>query len=658
MDMHPRIAQAQKPVNGPQPQILKRAHQKWEQGVKYAESGDWARAEAAFSKAVQGHPGDPLYLLNLARSQMKNGDIDKALRNAMVALALDPDNLTAREIAAVCLNLQLRHEECAALWKQVPAHVPLTARYHQNLGDALAGAGQHQEAIGALFNALGLAGTIDHALMHYRLAVSFYALGLRSEATECFRTALTLGLGERDLAAQGQLTFIEREMCRWQRAGEDLAALRRMAAQLPADSIVSATVFAHVTLTDDPEEHLRIARSCAAYSSLRIEPFKPVPPHPLNSRLRVGFVSADFHQHATAHLLAEVFEQLGSGCFEVTLYSHGPEDGSPMRARLKRSCAHFVDVAKVNDLKVAQRIRDDGIEVLIDLKGYTLGSRVGIFAHRPAPVQAAFLGFPGTTGADYMDYFIGDAIVSPLDQSGHYSEKLALMPRCYQPNDRQRPLPLPCTREQVGLPGDSLVLCGFNQPFKLSPEVFDVWCRMLRQLPGSVLWLLQWNEHAPVQLRAQAEERGIDPTRLVFAPMAVTQQHMSRLALADLFIDTWPCNAHTTASDALWAGVPVVTYRGPSFASRVAASLLEAVGLPDLVTTTVDTYEAKVMELAQDAGLRQRLREHLIQARDNAPLFDSRGYTRDFGRLLFAMAERWSRGQGCDHIVLTRGQTL
>ena len=625
--------------------------------MKYAKSGDWARAEAAFSKAVQGHPDDPLYLLNLARSQMKNGGIEKAKRTAMVALALDPDDLTAREIAAVCLKLQARHEECAALWQQVPAHVPLTAKYHQNLGEALASAGQHQQAIGALFNALGLARTVDQAVLHYRLGASFHALGLRSEATECFRTALALGLGEGDLAAQGQLTFIEREMCRWQHAGEDLAALRRMAARLPADSTVSATVFAHVTLTDDPQEHLRIARSCARYSAVGIEPFKPMPPHPLGSRLRVGFVSADFHQHATAHLLAEVFEQLDSGCFEVTLYSHGAEDGSPMRERLKRSSAHFVDVAKLGDRDVAQRIRDDGIEVLVDLKGYTLDNRLGIFAHRPAPVQAAFLGFPGTTGADYMDYFIGDAIVSPLDQSGHYSEKLALMPRCYQPNDRQRPLPLPCTREQVGLPADALVLCGFNQPFKLSPEVFDVWCRMLRQLPGSVLWLLQWNEHAPVQLRAQAEERGIDPTRLVFAPMAVTQLHMSRLALADLFIDTWPCNGHTTASDALWAGVPAVTYMGPSFASRVAASLLDAVGLPDLVTTTLAAYEAKVMELAQDGGLRQRLREHLIQARNDAPLFDSRGYTFDFGRLLRAMAERWSRGQECDHIVLTQGET-
>jgi len=635
--------------NGQSAQVLKQAHDNWALGVKYAKSGDWVRAEAAFTKAVQGHPADALYLLNLARAQMKNGAVEQAQRTAMSVVEMEPDNVTAREIAADCLNLQNRHAESAALWQQLPTHVPRSAEYYQNLGESLFNAGQHETAIGALFEALSR--NIDHALSHYRLGLSFNALGLKHEATECFRTALVLGLGPGDLAAQGLVTFIERELCRWQHAQTDLLALRKMARELTADSQAWASVFAQVTLTDDPAEHLRIARSCARFQARRVEPFAPVAPHPLGKRLRVGFVSADLHQHATAILMAEVFEQLDRDRFEVTLYSHGPEDGSPMRERLKRSSAHFVDVAKVSDLEVAQRIGQDGIEVLVDLKGHTRDSRLGIFAHRPAPVQVSFLGFPGTTGADYMDYFIGDVIVSPLDQAQYYSEKLALMPRCYQPNDRQRPKPGVYTREQAGLPHDALVLCGFNQPFKLSPEVFDVWCRLLQQLPSSVLWLLQWNEHAPEQLRAEAQARGIDPSRLVFAPKVGMQQHMSRLALADVFIDTWPCNAHTTASDALWAGVPVVTYSGPSFASRVAASLLDAVGLPELATSTLPDYEAKVMQLAGDASLRQQLHDHLVHARDTAPLFDSEGYTRDFGNLLWAMAERWSQGLPCDHIA-------
>jgi predicted O-linked N-acetylglucosamine transferase (SPINDLY family) len=645
----PKTAPARPGAAAPRAKVAKRAHQDWQRGVQYAGSGDWARAEAAFLSASERSPEDPLYLVNLAHARMKNGRDELAQRDAMAALALDPDNLIAREIAALCLKVQNRHEESASLWQQVPAHVPLTGDYYRNLGESLALAGQHQEAIVALFDALGR--DIGDAMSHYRLAVSFNALGRKHEAAECCRTALILGLGPQgDLMAQGLLTLVERELCRWEHAVADLAALREMAARLPEDASMWANVFAHTTLSADPQEHLRIARSCSRFEALNVQPLQPVPLRPLNALLRVGFVSADFHQHATAHLMAEVFEQLGAGRFEVTLYSHGPDDASPMRERLKRS-ACFVDLAKVSDREAAQRIRADGIEVLVDLKGHTSDNRLGIFAHRPAPVQATFLGFPGSTGADYIDYLIGDATVSPLDQARHHSEKLALMPRCYQPNDRQRPRPMPCTRDQAGLPPDALVLCGFNQPFKLSPEVFDVWCDFLRRLPGSVLWLLQWNDHAPAHLRRQAEERGIDASRLVFAPKVDTQQHINRFALADLFIDTWPCNGHTTASDALWAGVPVVTYSGDTFASRVAGSLLNAVGLQDLATSTLAGYEAKVMELANDAGRRQAIRDHLVRARDSSPLFDGAGFATDFGDLLRRMAEHWSQGLAPRHIA-------
>lgn len=648
----------QKPVktpnkihNGPRAQVLRLAQQNWEVGVKYAKSGDWLKAQTAFDKAVKGQPQDALYLLNLARAQMKNGDFKQAHLTAVKVIALQPENATAVEIACECLNKQNRHSESALLQQQLPAHVPRSASYHQLLGESLFNSGQYEQAISALFE--GLAMDIDHVLSHYRLGLSFNALGLKQEAIECFRTALTLGMGSGDLAAQGMLTFVEREICAWQHARTDLVVLRRLAAELPADSVAWASVFAHVTVTDDAQEHLRVARSCARFQARLAEPFAPLAPRALGERLRVGFVSSDFHQHATAILMAEVFEQLHADPrFEVTMYSHGPEDGSPMRERLKKACAKFVKVDALSDLQTAQMVRDDGIEVLVDLKGHTRSNRLGIFGHRAAPVQASFLGFPGTTGADYMDYFIGDATVSPLAHADNYSEKLALMPRCYQPNDRQRAKPQPCTRAEVGLPEDALVLCGFNQPFKLSPEVFDVWCRLLRQLPNSVLWLLQWNDQSPSQLRAEAEARGVDPSRLFFAPRVGAKEHMSRVALADIFIDTWPCNAHTTASDALWAGVPLVTYSGGTFASRVAASLLNDVGLPDLIATTLADYETKVIQLAADPAQRQAIRDHLVQARDTAPLFDSEGFTRDFGRLLWAMAERWSQGQRCDHITL------
>lgn len=651
---HKSVKTPSKAHNGSRAQVLRLAQQNWVSGVEHAKSGDWSKAQVAFDKAVKGQPQDALYLLNLARAQMKNGDIKHAHLTAMKVLEQEPDNVIALEIACECLNLQNRHAESAVLMRKLPEHVKRSARYYQLLGESLFNSSQYEQAISALFEGLGL--DIDHVLSHYRLGLSFNALGLKQEAIECFRTALALGMGPGDLAAQGMLTFIEREICSWQHAKTDLVVLRGLAAKLPADSSAWASVFAHVTVTDDAKEHLRVARSCARFQARLAEPFEPLAPRALGERLRVGFVSADFHQHATAILMAEVFEHLNADPrFEITMYSHGPEDGSPMRERLKRACAKFVKVEAFSDLQVAQMVREDGIEVLVDLKGHTRGSRLGIFGHRAAPVQASFLGFPGTTGADYMDYFIGDAIVSPLEHADNYSEKLALMPRCYQPNDRQRAKPQPCTREDVGLPQDALVLCGFNQPFKLSPEVFDVWCRILRQLPGSVLWLLQWNDQSPAQLRGEAQARGVDASRLFFAPKVGTSEHMSRLALADVFIDTWPCNAHTTASDALWAGVPLVTYAGNTFASRVAASLLNDVGLPELITTNLADYEAKVMQLATDPVQRQAIRDHLVQARETAPLFDSQSYTRDFGQLLWAMAERWSQGKPCDHISLTDG---
>ena len=631
------------------PRRARAARRHWQRGVGLAEAADWARAEAAFAQAVEGDPHDGVYRLNLARAQLKGDRLDAAAGSAAALLATDPGHVVARSIAAECLNRQYRYSEAADCLMQQPADVPRSTEFHQNLSEALFNAGRHPEAVSALFDALR--GDMAHAMSHYRLGLSLNALGMKAESTECLRTALLIGMGPGDIAARGLLTFIERELCRWQHAGDDLAELRRLAAELPPDAERWTAAFAHVTLTDDAAEQLRVARSCVRFSTRHIEPFVAVPPRPLPPRLRVGFLSADFHQHATAVLMAEVFELLARERFDIRLYSHGPDDGSPMRGRLRLGCDGFVDIASLSDRDAAGRIRADGCDLLVELKGHTRDTRLAVLAYRPAPVQVSFLGYPGSTGADFVDYIVGDQTVSPLGHAAHFSEKLALLPRCYQPNDRQRPLPAPLTRAEVGLPEAALVLCGFNQPFKLSPEVFDVWCRLLQALPGAVLWLLQWNPGAPAQLRAEAAARGIAPERLVFAPKIGLAGHISRFALADLFLDSWPCNGHTTVSDALWAGVPVVTCTGASFASRVAASLLAAVGLPELSCADVDAYERQVLALARDAERRQALRDHLITTRASAPLFDSVAYSRDFGDLLWRMAERWSQGLLPDHLV-------
>ena len=358
----------------------------------------------------------------------------------------------------------------------------------------------------------------------------------------------------------------------------------------------------------------------------------------------MGYLSADFHTHATAILMAEMLEQHDRSRFEITLYSHGRDDRSPMRRRIEAGSEHFVNLRGESERAMAERIRADGIDLLIDLKGYTKDHRLGVFAWRPAPVSATFLGFPGTTGAAYIDYLVGDPVVTPLDHAAHYSEQLAQMPVCYQPNDRQRALPPPPSRAQAGLPDDALVLAGFNQPYKISAEVFDVWCALLEALPQAVLWLLEWNTQSRENLTREAAARGIAPDRLVWAPRKAPADHMARMQLADLFIDTWPCNAHTTASDALWAGVPVVTFAGRTFASRVAASLVHAVGLPEQACDGIEHYARTVVELAHDPARRQALRDHLVAARLTSPLFDSQRFTRDFEALLLRMMDRHRAG--------------
>jgi predicted O-linked N-acetylglucosamine transferase (SPINDLY family) len=636
-------------VFGRQGKQLKQAHQHWEQGLAQAKRGEWADAALTFKKACQANPADTLYRLNLARALLRAGEADEAIEQTTRILKQEPNNLLARQFLGECHCTKGQYVQAAACMQALPAHLKPSAEYLQILGNTLFSAHRYKEAIGVLME--GLALEVTHAMSHYRLGLSFNALGMKPEAVECFTTAMALGIGNGVLACRSLMTFISRELCQWGRADEEMAEMNALIDRLSPEEATWSSVFASVTLTDDVERHFKAARGCANFYGHGIKPFTALPPAPLPQRLRVGFVSADFHHHATTILMAELLEKMDKSRFEIHLYSHGPDDGSPMRQRIKAAADAFNEVGAISDHAAATKIREDHIDVLVDLKGHTVNCRLGIFARRPAPVQVSYLGFPGTTGASYIDYFIGDAVVSPLAEAAHFSEKLAMMPVCYQPNDQLRPLPQPTTRAEHGLPDDALVLCGFNQPFKLSPEVFDVWCAFLHQRPNAVLWLLQWNDATPAVLRQEAQRRGIAPERLVFAPKVHSAQHISRFALADIYIDTWPCNGHTTVSDALWAGVPVVTYAGHSFASRVAASLLNAVGLRELATYDLASYKAKVLALAADAGQREAIRTHLQAARQTAPLFDSDRYAQDFSDLLWRMAERHAQGLAPDHLL-------
>jgi len=299
---------------------------------------------------------------------------------------------------------------------------------------------------------------------------------------------------------------------------------------------------------------------------------------------------------------------------------------------------------------MAARIRALGIDILVDLKGATFGTLMPVLAARPAPLQVNWLGFPGTSGAPFIDYIVGDPVLTPLDDAPHFSEKIAQLPGCYQPNDAHRPLPAPSARAEGGLADDALVLCAFHQSYKISAEVFDAWCDLLRELPGSVLWLLQWNRNVQQALTAAARERGIAEERLVFAPLLPAAAHLSRLACADLFLDTWPCNAHTTASEALWAGVPVVTLVGRTFAQRVGASVLHAIGHDELVSDDARSYRQLAIALARDPARRAALREHLAVQRTASRLFDGARFARDLEALYLRMWARAVSGAPAEHL--------
>ena len=359
--------------------------------------------------------------------------------------------------------------------------------------------------------------------------------------------------------------------------------------------------------------------------------------------VRLGYLSGDFHMHATALLLAETLEAHDHQHYELHAYSHGQDDGSGMRQRLHAAFDGFHDISACDDAAAARAIHADGIDILIDLKGYTAGTRSMVLAYRPAPVQVSYLGYPGTLGVGLCDYLISDRFVTPESERHNYSEALACLPHSYQPHGHAATLPPVPSRAEAGLPEDGLVLCCFNQAYKFTPEVFDIWCNVLARVPGSVLWLLK-DECAEGNLRREAMARGVAPHRLVFAPDLPQSDHLARLQCADLVLDTSPYNAHTTASDALWVGVPLVTCAGDTFASRVAGSLLLAMGLPELVTHHLADYAALALALASDAPRLAALRAKLASLRAGAALFDVPGYTRDLEALYDAMWQRHMAG--------------
>jgi predicted O-linked N-acetylglucosamine transferase (SPINDLY family) len=627
------------------------AHHLWQRGVDYARERQHAQARVCFEQAVALEPEDALYWLNLAVSEHRLGRTLASVEAARRAQQIDRASLLYCTFLAERLREQHRHSEALHTLDQLDAATERDAQWHGLRGAALAGLERHHEAVAEFTHSLTHAGQdaaqMRHAALH--LGHSLAALKMHQAAAQCYRMVLDL-----DPLALGSALYAAHYAawaCDWTALDEDLArlhtcldAVRASPAGVPADELAP---FCLLTLSDDPALHRWLASHAGNHRSRVATTAASVPARPCprpDGRLRIGWLSSDFHHHATAILLAEVLEHLPKDRFDLVFYSAGPDDQSPLRRRVLATAARVHEVAQWADEQLAQQIRDDQIAVLIDLKGHTRGARLQVLAARPAPLQLAWLGYPGSSGSPHIDYLIGDPIVTPLDTQDGYTEQIAQLPHCYQPNDSSRSRPAAWSRARCGLPETGVVFASFNQAYKLGPEVFGAWCQILAACDGSVLWLLVPEATTQQRLRDAAQARGVDPAQLIFAPFLGVESHRARLPNVDLFLDTFPCNGHTTASDALWAGAPVLTLQGRTFAARVAASLLHTLGLDELVCTELAAYVECAIRLGRDDGARTALRARLEQARTDSPLFDGRRFATDLTHLLLRMVQRHDAG--------------
>ncbi|CAN5144421.1 hypothetical protein BH11PSE9_BH11PSE9_17540 [soil metagenome] len=630
-------------------QQTSRAAKHWRAGQKAAKGRQWTSAAREFEQAVKFAPRDAGAWHDLAISQMALDRLPDATTAAQRAFELAPGDTVACMTLTECLTRQNRHSEAADAFAGLSPDATRSAPMLVAHATALFRARRSAEAIPVFLKALSA--DLTNSIAHFRMGLAFKDLGRERDANLCFQTALaTDTAGEARAMILSQLVYGSRLSCEWEHLAEHTTDL--LAAIDRADDSIGAQLAPFTLLAIDatPQQQLRVGRLATQTLAQGLAPLPPAGPRK-PGRIRVGYLSADFCNHATAILVTELLERRDTTRFEVFLYSHSVDDGTALQGRVRAAGDHCLDVLEMADLDIARRMREDGIDIAIDLKGHTRDSRFRLLAHRPAPVQVAYLGYPASSGAPFIDYLIGDAIVTPLAHAPHYSEKIAQLPHSYQPNDRHRALPPAPSRAEVGLPADAVVLCCFNQLYKISPPMLDLWARILAGAPNTVLWMLKWTAHGHVNLSKELAARGVDPDRVIFATKMTVEAHIARLRCADLFLDTWPCNAHTTASEALWAGVPVLTVPGATYASRVAASLVSACGLPQMACADADDYVNSAIRLAQSPDELQAAKAHLEVNRMTLPLFDTERYARHYEDLLLRMFERQQAGLAPDHLL-------
>jgi protein O-GlcNAc transferase len=563
------------------------------------------------SEALLEQYPDAFIVWNLLGAAKKGlGRMDEAIVAYNKALILQPDYPDTYNNMGVTLREQGKLEEAIAAYERALSIKPDYAEAFHNMG-----------------NALRAQGKLDEAIAAYDKALSF-----KPDYAE----------------ARAHCLHNQEHICYW----SAIEASRERVTEL---GIIGQSVspFSVLSLEDAPERH----RLRSELHARQKYPQRPLPaiakPSRKPERLRIGYFSADFHNHATMHLMAQIFAVHDKSNFEIFAYSYGPDTQDKMREKLISDVDVFHDVRDMDDMHIVDLAREDNLSIAIDLKGFTQNTRLAPFSYGLAPVQISYLGYPGTLGTDFIDYIVADQVVIPDDKRQYYSERIIYLPNTYQPTDNTRIISEKVmTREDMGLPNEGFVFCCFNASYKISRQEFDIWMRLLGKVEDSVLWLLKSNKWAEQNLKREAKARGISAERLIFAEKAPHDEHLARQKLADLFLDTFNVNAHTTASDALWAGLPVLTKLGEGFAARVAASLLTAIGLPELITESEEAYEALALALATDPNELAKIKSKLEANRLTQPLFDSEMYTRHLETGYQMAYDRYFTGHTPDTIIV------
>lgn len=682
-----------------------------QQALDRYRSGRLDEAVAMLAALADERPDDPKLLLVYATAALRRGDRQRGIALLGAVVELQPDNAVAhyqlgvaldesqragealscyeRAIRAkpdfaeahnnrgVALKALRRPDEALASFEQAIRLRPGYAKAHANQGNVLAQLNRPLEALRAYDRAIGLEPGFAEA--HCSRGVALKDMGRLDEALACLDRAIALrpehadshghkgevlyGLGRLDQAQASYRRAVELEPDRgpWPgclfeagRALCDWSELDALAATLVAGIEADRELidpFTTLLLTGAPRLQRRVAEQWARKLVSEHGTPPAMPARRRGERIRLGYFSADFHYHATLHLITEMLERHDRSRFDLVGFSFGPDTRDAWTKRVSGCFEQFLEVGSRSDREIAELARELRIDIAVDLKGYTKDSRAGIFARRCAPIQASYLGYPGTMGAPFIDYLIADHTVIPEAHRQHYTEKIAYLPGCYQPNRRNGALAVvESSRSACGLPEGRFVFCCFNNNNKITAQTFDRWMNILRRVDGSVLWLLQSNRWAPDNLRAEARRRGVDPGRLLFSSFLPLEEQLGRVRHADLFLDTLPYNAHTTASDALRMGVPLLTQVGEAFPARVAASLLTSLGLDELIAHSPEQYEELAVALAADPGRLGTVRRKLNDSVATSPLFDPAEITRHIERLYQRMCERHWTGLAPEHI--------